>query len=302
MNKVLVTGGAGFIGSHLVDVLIDHGYEVVIVDDLSTGRIDNLNSSAKFIKHDLNLIDQSYLTKELLNNVDTIFHCAAYPRVQLSIKDPLTSNSRNIDLTLRVLSAAKNSGVRRFVYSSSSSIYGDSNELPTKEDSFPNLKSPYALQKLVGEEYCKLFSILYGLETVSLRYFNVYGDRMPDEDAYSTVIAVFMKQIKEKKPLTITNDGNQRRDFTHVKDVAIANILAMESKEVGKGEVLNIGSGKNYSINQIADLLGGVKVYGEKRIEPQETLADNSKAKYLLGWNPSIYLEQWLASRVISNN
>lgn len=295
MKKILVTGGAGFIGSHLVDALIDRGYEVLVIDDLSTGRIDNLNSSAKFIKYDLNLIDQNYLTKELLNNVDTIFHCAAYPRVQLSIKDPLISNSRNIDLTLRILVAAKDSGVRRFIYSSSSSIYGDTNNLPTKEDSSPNPMSPYALQKFVGEEYCRLFNFLYGLETVSLRYFNVYGDRMPSEGAHSTVISLFMKQIGNKESLTITNDGNQKRDFTHVKDVAIANILAMESKKVGKGEILNIGSGKNYSINQIADLMGGVKKYGEKRIEPLETLADNSKAKYLLGWNPSIYLEQWLA-------
>lgn len=296
IKKVVVTGGAGFIGSHIVDLLLEKDYQVFVVDDLSSGKKENLNSKCNFVFG--NLLDVNL--ENLFCNVDTVFHCAAFPRVQTSIEDPVFSNSVNIDATLRVLMAAKNSFVRRVVFSSSSSVYGESDSLPTVEDSSIVPISPYALQKYVGEEYCRIFSYLYGLETVSLRYFNVYGDRMSD-DSYPTVLGIFKRQIKSNLPLTITNDGNQKRDFTHVKDVAKANILAMNSSFVGRGEAINIGSATNYSINDIVRILNKEKVYIGSRKEPKETLADIEKSKNLLGWAPTFNFLDWLKFDYIKN-
>jgi nucleoside-diphosphate-sugar epimerase len=293
MKRVVVTGGAGFIGSNLTDELINQGYKVTIIDNLSTGKQENINSKAIFEYSDINLVDYDKLV-DLLKGVDTIFHCAAFPRVQPSILDPLTSNKANVDVTLKLLMAARDAKVRRVVYSASSSAYGDTDIIPTYEEVKTNPMSPYGLQKLIGEEYCRLFYMLYGLETVSLRYFNVYGERMATEGAYCTVMGIFANQLLNNQPVTITNDGEQRRDFTYVKDVVQANILAMISEQAGKGEVYNIGAGNNYSVNEVADMMGGEKVYGEKRIEPYLTLADNSKAKKILGWNPQGDLAKWI--------
>jgi nucleoside-diphosphate-sugar epimerase len=293
MKRVVVTGGAGFIGSNLTDELINQGYKVTIIDNLSTGKQENINSKAIFEYSDINLVDYDKLV-DLLKGVDTIFHCAAFPRVQPSILDPLTSNKANVDVTLKLLMAARDAKVRRVVYSASSSAYGDTDIIPTYEEVKTNPMSPYGLQKLIGEEYCRLFYMLYGLETVSLRYFNVYGERMATEGAYCTVMGIFANQLLNNQPVTITNDGEQRRDFTYVKDVVQANILAMISEQAGKGEVYNIGAGNNYSVNEVADMMEGEKVYGEKRIEPYLTLADNSKAKKILGWNPQGDLAKWI--------
>lgn len=293
MKRVVVTGGAGFIGSNLTDELINQGYKVTIIDNLSTGKQENINPKAIFEYSDINLMDYDKLV-DLLKGVDTIFHCAAFPRVQPSILDPLTSNKANVDVTLKLLMAARDAKVRRVVYSASSSAYGDTDIIPTHEEVKTNPMSPYGLQKLIGEEYCRLFYMLYGLETVSLRYFNVYGERMATEGAYCTVMGIFANQLLNNQPVTITNDGEQRRDFTYVKDVVQANILAMISEQAGKGEVYNIGAGNNYSVNEVADMMGGEKVYGEKRIEPYLTLADNSKAKKILGWNPQGDLAKWI--------
>lgn len=292
-TRVIVTGGAGFIGSNLVDELISQNYDVTIIDNLSTGKRDNINPNAHFAYMDINLLTHDELVV-FFKNIDTVFHCAAFPRVQPSIIDPLMTNKANVDVTLKVLMAARDAKVRRVVYSASSSAYGDTDVFPTHEEVKTGPMSPYGLQKLIGEEYCRLFSMLYGLETVSLRYFNVYGERMSAEGAYCTVIGIFTNQLKNNTPLTITNDGEQRRDFTYVKDVVAANILAMTSVNVGKGEVINIGNGKNYSVNEVADMMKGEKQYGEKRIEPKITLADNTKAKTLLGWNPTGDLPTWL--------
>jgi UDP-glucose 4-epimerase len=290
MKKVVVTGGAGFIGSNMVDRLIEEGKEVIILDNFSTGKRENCNPKATVYEVDLST---DHL-QPLLEGVDVVFHFAALARVQPSIEDPITFNKHNVDSTLRLLKACHDKGVKRVVYSASSSCYGDAVEFPTPETHSTNPLSPYGLQKYIGEQYCKMFSEVYGLDTCSLRYFNVYGERMNLEGAYKLVLGIFAKQMLDGKPLTITNDGNQRRDFTYVKDVVEANWLAATHKDQLKGNSFNIGNGNNYSVNELADMLGGEKTYGEKRLEPFETLADNSKAKYILGWTPTGHLPTWL--------
>lgn len=282
-KKYLVTGGAGFIGSNLVDALVKAGHKVTVLDNLSTGKKTNLNPKAKFIKADICDLKK---IKPAFKGIDGVFHIAAIPRVQLSIEQPLETNEANVTGTLNVLLAAKDAGVKRIVYSASSSAYGDATTFPLQENLPPRPMSPYGLQKYIGEEYARLFALLYGFPTVSLRYFNVYGPRMADSGAYLTVIKAFLMMKAAGKPLTITGDGTQTRDFTHVFDVVAANMLAMESPNVGHGEVMNIGSGKNYSVNQIAEFIGGKSTHIAARLEPHDTLADNSLAKKLIGWEP----------------
>ena len=276
MKKAIVTGGAGFIGSNLVDRLIDDGWLVAIIDDLSTGKLENINPAAFCWQQDISTVDIDELT-HFMKGADIVFHLAALARVQPSIENPIPYNEVNIKGTLNILLAAHRSGVKRVVYSASSSAYGDAKKLPTSETEPTNPLSPYGLQKYVGEQYCKMFSEVYGLDTVSLRYFNVYGERMNLEGAYCLVMGIFARQMLDGKPLTITNNGNQRRDFTYVGDVVQANVLVAAREEDFKGDVFNIGNGNNFSVNEVADMLGGEKVYGEKRIEPFETLADNAK-------------------------
>jgi len=292
--KYLVTGGAGFIGGHLVDKLIEQGHEVIVVDNLSTGIKSNINPKATFINAD---ISERINREELciaMENVDTVFHCAALARVQPSIQNPQKYHKANIDGTFNVLLSARDSKVRRVVYSASSSAYGDQKQMPLTEDMPTAPISPYALHKLIGEQYCFVFSKCYGLETVSLRYFNVYGERQAVDGAYSTVIGTFLKQKYDGYKLTITNDGEQRRDFTYVGDVVDANIKAATSNKVGNGEVINIGKGSNYSVNEVADLISEEKEFIGDRLEPRETLADNTRAKELLDWAPQTDLKDWL--------
>ena len=284
--KILVTGGAGFIGSHLVDALIELGHEVIVIDNLSTGKVENINPKANFFKLDIcNFEHIRYLFK----GVDYVFHLAAMARIQPSIVDPSETMLNNVMGTTNVLIAARDAKVKKVIYSASSSSYGDQKVYPLTEDMKGDFKSPYSLSKYVGEELCQMFSKLYGLDTVSLRYFNVYGKRQLTEGAYATVLGIFMKQVKGGEPMTIVGDGEIRRDFTHVSDVVHANLLAMEK---GTG-VINIGTGVNYSVNEVAKLVGGDWVYiparpGESRI----TLADNSKARLLLDWKPTISFEE----------
>lgn len=287
--KYLVTGGAGFIGSHLVDKLIKDGHRVRIIDNLLTGKRENINKEAQFFNADIRNFKE---IEPLFKGADGVFHLAALPNVQYSIENPIETNDVNLNGTLNVLLLAKKYDIKKIVFSASSAAYGDPVELPLVETMKPNPKSPYGMQKYFGEEYAKLFRELYGLKTVSLRYFNVYGPRMNDEGAYFTVISVFLKQKKEGKPLTITGDGTQTRDFVHVYDVVRANILAMNSDKLNDGEVINIGTGKNYSVNYIADMIGGERVNLPPRIEPHDTLADIKKANNLLGWNPIIELKE----------
>ncbi len=223
-----------------------------------------------------------------------VFHLAAFARVQPSIEDPITANDINLNGTLNVLVAARDAKVKKVVYSASSSAYGDQTEMPLRENMPARPLSPYGLQKYVGELYCRLFSDIYNLPTVSLRYFNIYGPRQVLEGAYCLVMGIFVRQRLNNEAMTITNDGEQRRDFTSVFDAIRANILAAESSKVGHGEVINIGSGHNYSVNELAKMIGGPVKYGETRIEPKETLADNTLAKELLGWRPEYKLPTWL--------
>ncbi|MFH1583385.1 MAG: NAD-dependent epimerase/dehydratase family protein [Candidatus Falkowbacteria bacterium] len=291
MSKCLVTGGAGFIGSNLVDELINQRHEVVVIDNLATGKKENLNAKAKFIEADIRDLEK---IKPLFSSIDYIFHLAAFPRVQPSIEDPATANDINLNGTLNVLIAARDAKVKKVIYSASSSAYGDQEKMPLTEDMPAHALSPYGLQKYVGELYCRLFSDIYGLPTVSLRYFNVYGRRQALEGAYSLVMGTFVNQRLNNQAMTITGDGNNRRDYTSVIDAVRANILAALSPKVGKGEVINIGRGSNYSVNELAAMIGGSTVHIEPRIEPKETLADNSLAKELLGWEPTVNLPEWL--------
>ena len=285
MQKIIVTGGAGFIGSHITDLLIENNYEVHVIDNLTTGKKENINKKAVF--HEIDIRNLSEL-KPVFENAYAVFHEAAFPRVQPSIEDPITTQEINVNGTLNVLVAARDAKVKRLIYAASSSAYGDQEKFPLTEDMQGRPLSPYGLQKYTGELMCRLFSDIYGLETVSLRYFNVYGPRASDEGAYALVIAKFLKQRKEGTALTIVPDGNQSRAYTHVKDVARANFSALNSEKVGKGEVINIGGVRDYSVNFIADLIGGEKIFIEPRIEPRKTVADISLAKKLLGWEPEI--------------
>jgi len=292
MAKYIITGGAGFIGSHIVDMLIGRGDEVHVVDNFSTGKRERVNPKA--VIHEVDIRDFEKLVL-IFRGADGVFHTAAQPRMQLSIREPRLTNDINITGTLNVLLAARDAGVKRVVYSASSSAYGHRIEMPLHEDMPPLPVIPYAIQKHVGERYCEMVSRFYGLETVSLRYFNVYGPRQTtDADGpYATVIGIFLGEREKGLPMTIVPDGNQRRDFTHVTDVARANILAMESSKVGKGEIINIGCGKNYSMLEVADMIGGPKIFAEPRQgEARETLANNRRAKEVLGWEPEVSFEE----------
>lgn len=293
LERAVVTGGAGFIGSNLVKKLVDNHIDVKVIDDFSSGTRECVTTGVEVWEKDLSSVDIDDLTN-FFKGADVVFHMAARARVQPSIENPIPFNKANIEGTLRVLMAANNAGVKRVVYSASSSCYGDTSDLPTPELSKKDPVSPYGLQKYVGEQYCELFSKIYGLDTVSLRYFNVYGPGMRADGAYALVLAVWQKQFKEGKPLTITNDGNQRRDFTHVDDVVSANILAATHSKDLSGTAFNIGNGKSYSMNEVVDMIGVDRKYGEKRLEPFETLADNTLAKNILGWNPTGSLKEFI--------
>lgn len=292
MDKILVTGNAGFIGSHLADYLIETGHEVWGIDNLSTGKFENINPSVKFIQGDL---CNKKKTQQSINKIkpDYVFHFAALARIQPSIEDPITWNLNNANATLNLLEACRQVGtVQKFVYSSSSSIYGD-NKIPFKENQEPRAKHPYGLAKLHGEQWCKLYSELYGLDTTVLRYFNVYGPRQVLEGDYATVVGIFIKQKEENKPLTIVGDGKQKRDLTYVKDVVMANVKASQSKGFG---IYNVGTGKNYEIRNIAKMIQPdttKHMYGiVRRAEAKVTKANNRKAKKYLKWHPQHYLEE----------
>lgn len=289
-TKVVVTGGAGFIGSNLVKELVRKDFDVHVIDNLVGGKKEAVHPSSA-----LHVVDIRNLPEisPVFAGAKYVFHLAALPRVQYSIECPEETNDVNVNGTLNVLIAAQKAGVKKFVYSASSSVYGDQEIMPLHEDLPASPKSPYGLQKYIGELMCRVWSEVYGLPTISLRYFNVYGPGQSEEGAYALVIAKFLKQKREGAPLTITGDGKQTRDFTSVHDVVHANLLAAENenKETKNGGVFNIGAGKSYSVNQVAKLIGGKTVYIPERLEPKHTLADNSKARKILGWEPMVAFE-----------
>lgn len=282
--KCLVTGGAGFIGSHLVNKLVQQGHKVLVVDDLSTGKKENLNPKADFHQFDICNFEK---IKPFFEGVDFVFHLAAIPRVPLSIEDPVKTSNVNIMGTINVFKAATDNKVKRIIFTSSSSVYGDQEKLPLKESMVPNPKSPYGLQKLVGEQFAKMFTSLYGVPIVSLRYFNVYGPGIDFNSDYSLVLGKFLRLRSQQKPLTIYGDGEQTRGFCYVDDVAEANIRAMESQDIKGGEVINIGQEISYSVNQLSKLIGGeVQYLAERKGDVRHTQADISLAKKLLLWEP----------------
>ncbi len=296
-TKVVVTGGAGFIGSNLVRELVAKNYDVHVIDNLVGGKKEAVHPSATLHVADITNLSE---ISPIFVGAKYVFHLAALPRVQYSIENPEKTNNVNANGTLNVLIASKQADVKRLVYSASSSAYGDQVVMPLNESLPANPKSPYGLQKYIGELMCRVWSEVYGLPTVCLRYFNVYGPGQSEEGAYALVIARFLKQKREGTALTIVGDGEQTRDFTSVHDVVRANILAAETENpiAEKGEVFNIGAGKNYSVNAIAKMIGGKTEHIPARLEPKHTLADNSKAKKILGWEPKVSFEQGIAELV----
>lgn len=287
-RTVLVTGAAGFIGSHLVDALVARGIRVRGLDNFTTGAYSNVNPTAEMIEGDVGDPDS---IKPAFAGVNCVFHTAALPRVMLSIEHPVETHLTNVVGTINVLLAAREAGVRRVVFSGSSSVYGDQTTLPLRETMTPNPLNPYALQKLTGEQYMRIFHRLFGIETLTLRYFNVYGPRMATEGAYVTVMSVFIRQRLAQQPLTIHGDGEQTRDFTHVRDVVRANLLAMDAA-VADGRAVNIGRGSAISINRVAALVGGPTInLPPRQGDAQYTLADISQAREILGWEPEVPTE-----------
>jgi nucleoside-diphosphate-sugar epimerase len=303
-GRYLVTGGAGFIGSHIVQRLVKEGEVVRVVDNLSTGqsvRLDDVRDSIEFVKGDL---ADGGVSDEVVRGCDYVLHQAAVPSVQRSVCDPIGTNRSNVTATLNVLESCRKAGVCRLVYAASSSAYGDTEVLPKEEEMLPNPLSPYALQKFVGERYCKLYYDLYRLETVSLRYFNVFG---PDQDPYSdysAVIPKFITKILAKEPLTVYGDGEQSRDFTYVENVVQANLLALRA--IGApGNVCNVGCSEGITLNELIRLLEaivGTKAevnYTTPRAgDVRHSLADLSLARRILGYEPKVMVKEGLKRTV----
>jgi UDP-glucose 4-epimerase len=290
--KVLVTGGAGFIGSHITDELLKRGHDVTVIDDFSTGKEENLDPRASVIEAKIEEVSPRQFT-----DFEYVFHLAAKARIQPSIEFPLEFDRANTHGTLVALEIARACNAK-FIYSSSSSIYGPRFTLPVVEEDKPNPQNPYALQKLFGEQYCALYEQLYGLRTTVFRYFNVFGERQLETGAYATMIGIFDRLKREGNPFTIVDDGNQRRDFTYVKDVVQANMLAMVLP-VTDGQTYNVGTGKNTSVNEVAcaiDRHWPVTKGIVRKSEVRLTLADSTELQKL-GWQPSIDVITWIKTR-----
>ena len=289
MSKLIVTGGAGFIGSHLADRLVADGHEVVVVDNLMLGKKEFVNKKAKFIKADIR--DAKKMVKAFAG-ADAVFHLAADPRLQVSIEKPELTHDINVNGTFNVLKCAKDAGVKKVIFTSSCAVYGDQTSLPIAETALVSPLSPYGLHKLIGEQYARIFSSCFGLETVCLRYFNVFGPRKLATGSYPMVIPIFLDQKKNGKKLTIVGDGEATRDYVHVSDVVEANIAAWKS-EVKDGTAINIGSGKQTSVNAIAKIIGGeTENLPPRPGEMRYIEADTSLAKKLLGFEAKVSLEQ----------
>ncbi len=305
MALYLVTGGAGFIGSHLVEELLRRGHRVRAVDSFITGKRENIDAASaggppgsfEFVSGDL---ADPAVARQAVEGIEYVLHQAAIPSVPRSVEDPLTSHRANVDSTVNLLVAARGTGVKRVVYAGSSSVYGDTPTLPKHEDMAPNPQSPYALQKLVGEQYLQLFTRLYGLQTVTIRYFNVFGPRQDPGSPYSGVISLFLRELIEGRAPTIHGDGEQTRDFTFVANVVDGVLRAVDAPDAS-GEVINVATGTRISLNELFAVLQRLigssisPAYGPVRAgDVRDSQADISKAERLLGYRPQINLEDGL--------
>lgn len=291
--KALVTGGAGFIGSNLVDTLIDKGWEVIVIDDESSDAHEQFyfNPKAKYLKFS---ITNYKAIRPCFEGVDYVFHLAAESRIQPAIQNPTHAVHVNAVDTCNVLQAAREAGVKRVIYSSTSSAYGLKNEPPLVETMPKDCLNPYSVSKTAGEELCKMYNDLFGLETITFRYFNVYGPRQCTRGQYAPVIGLFLRQKANGKPMTVVGDGLQTRDYTHVYDVVQANILATECTE-GLGEIINIGTGVSHNILDLVEMIGGDHIHIDPRPgECRHTKANNEKAKRILKWEPTQSLKEYL--------
>jgi UDP-glucose 4-epimerase len=299
-DLILVTGGAGFIGSHLVQRLLRDGYRVRVLDNFVTGKTDNLQD----VRGDIELVEGSVADEEAarraVEGVQGVLHQAAVPSVPRSVRDPLGSNEANITGTLTLLCAARDAGVQRFVYAASSSAYGDTSTLPKEESMLPVPLSPYAVAKLAGENYCRVFHRVYGLETVSLRYFNVFGPRQDPKSEYAAVVPRFITAMLEGREITIYGDGEQSRDFTYIDNTVEANMLALSSPHA-PGELCNVACGESFTLNELAHTLGEITgtrpniQYVEGRAgDVKHSLADISRAHRVLGYAPRIGFREGL--------
>lgn len=297
--KSLVTGGAGFIGSHIVDKLISLGHEVVVIDNETSAVHEHFyhNSNATYYKNDI----ADYInTKNLYSGVDYVFHCAAESRIQPTILNPLGAIKTNVLGTTTVLQCAREHNVKKVMYSSTSSAYGLANTPPLVETMPDDCLNPYSVSKAAGEKICAMYTKLYGVKTVTFRYFNVYGPREPIKGPYAPIVGLFLRQHRSKEILTIVPDGTQRRDFTHVDDVVNANILAMTVDHEHYGEIFNVGTGTNHSVLELAAMISNNTKMIEARVgEAYITLADNSKIKEVLGWSPTKSIEDYVKDELL---
>ena len=295
-KKCLVTGGAGFIGGHLVDRLLKAGHDVVVVDDESSTANKNFYWREECDNHKVDICDFDSLSP-LFDGVELVFHLAARSRIQICVEDPSDAVKNNSLGTCNVLQAARLNGCKRVMFAGTSSCYGLKNLIPLKEDMPNDCLNPYSVSKSNCEELCKMYTDLFGLETVLFRFFNVYGDRQPVSGDYAPVVGLFFRQKAAGEAMTVVGDGLQTRDYTHVKDIVEALFLAGESsnKDIIK-EMFNLGTGTNHSVMDLVNLTGGDHVHIPARPgEARDTLADNSKAKTMLGWDPKRKLEDWVS-------
>jgi len=292
--KAIVTGGLGFIGSHVTDELVKQGHETIVIDNESTGTIKNLHPSARYEQADITNYES---IAPLFEGADCVFHLAALPRILPSFQDPKTFLRVNVEGTINCFKAAMDAKVNRFILSSSSSVYGNEFTLPTPETNPVCPLNPYAFQKFEAESYCRILRQDSDLEVVALRYFNVYGPRSFNEkdkfSAYSSPVCIFIKKKAEGLPMPITWDGEQKRDYVFVEDVARANVRAARAPLEKKFDIFNVGSGENHTVNEIAEIIGGEKIYIPKRPgEARLTLADITKARTMLAWEPTMKFEE----------
>lgn len=298
-NKVLITGGAGFIGSHLTERLLNEGCRVTVIDDLSEGKWENLPKHVNLVKIKASILGD---ISKIVAGQDVIFHLAAIPWPQKSIVEPWETHKVNVGGTLNLLLEAKKHKVKKFIFSSSYTVYGDQDHMPINERMEPNPLVPYSLQKLIGEKYCQLFSNLWGLETICLRYFNVFGPRMRTEGPYANLIPKFINLMSRNISPMVNGDGDQTRDFIHVSDVVNANLLAAQSQL--SREIFNICQGESISVNKIIEILNQAlgknlkPAYKPGIVETRKILASHAKASKLLGWKPKVKFEDGLKMTV----